>query len=161
MIRRISLFVLFLALSCGSAWSATPGIAVTLPDGTSVTLSDKQLAALPRVVESATAHGKTSRFEGCDLREVLRVAGVAPLESLRGPLLARVVTVVAVDGYRVVFTLSELDPTIGSKRVLLVDRENGAPLPASDGPWRIVVPGDQRPARWARQVTGLVVADLK
>jgi hypothetical protein len=159
-LRILWLFVLLVAASAADAQDAVSGISVALPDGKSVVLSGKQLAALPRVSESATAHGKTSRFEGRDLREALRAAGVTPLESLRGPLLKRVVTVVAADGYRVVFALSELDPTIGAKRVLLVDRENGAPLPAGDGPWRIVVPSDQRPARWARQVTGVVVSDL-
>ena len=68
-------------------------------------------------------------------------------------------TVSAPDGYRVVFALSELDPTLGNRQVLLVDRENGQPLPAGTGPWRLVVPSDPRPARWVREVNAIAVSN--
>jgi hypothetical protein len=43
--------------------------------------------------------------------------------------------------------------------VLLADRENGQPLPAKDGPWRLVLPTDSRPARWERQVETITVSN--
>jgi hypothetical protein len=30
-------------------------------------------------------------------------------------------------------------------------------LPASEGPWRVVVPSEQRPARWIRQVVSFSI----
>jgi hypothetical protein len=72
---------------------------------------------------------------------------------------ARVVSVGARDGYRVAFALAELDPSLGNRTVVLADRCNGAPLSAEDGPWRLVVPGESRPARWIRQVDSIRVLE--
>jgi hypothetical protein len=41
--------------------------------------------------------------------------------------------------------------------ILLADTKDGQPLPPREGPFRIVVPGEKRPARWVRQVTALEV----
>ena len=49
--------------------------------------------------------------------------------------------------------------TIGERRVYLVNRAEGSALAAGERPWRLVVPGDRRPARWSRQVVRIVVAD--
>ncbi|MEO8671824.1 MAG: hypothetical protein ABI411_10955 [Tahibacter sp.] len=65
----------------------------------------------------------------------------------------QVISAIAADGYRAVVTVSGLDPTIGAHR------ENGNALPRDDGPWQAVVVSDQRPARWVRQGTGVVVYD--
>jgi hypothetical protein len=53
---------------------------------------------------------------------------------------------------------AELDSTLTGKVPLLVDRLDGQPLTARDGPWRVFVPGDRRPARWVRQVVRLHLA---
>jgi hypothetical protein len=37
----------------------------------------------------------------------------------------------------------------------LVDRCDGKPLSAQEGPLRIVVPGEKRHSRWVRQVVAL------
>jgi hypothetical protein len=152
---RTLAFVLLLAAS-GACLAAMPSI--TLPDGRTVQLSGKTIESLPRLSVSATAHGKTARYDGYDLRQVLESAGVRT-SALRGKAMTAIVTVSAPDGYRVVFALSELDPTLGNRQVLLVDRENGQPLPAGTGPWRLVVPSDPRPARWVREVNAIAVSN--
>ena len=68
---------------------------------------------------------------------------------------------VAADGYSALIALSDLDATIGGRRVVLVDREDALPLSAEYGPRRIVVEGDQRPTRWVRQVVRLDVVDVR
>ena len=55
-------------------------------------------------------------------------------------------------GYRVVWTLADLDPSLGGKRILIADGVDGKALPPDEAPWRLVVTGDQRPVRSARQV---------
>lgn len=150
------LFASLLLLACSSIHAAVPD--VILPDGNHVQLKQSVLQALPRQSVSATAHGKTARYDGYSLLAVLKAAGVSPVQSLRGKNLRLSVRISAADGYQAVFALAELDPTIGNRQVLLVDRENGASLPAGDGPWRLVVPADGRPARWARQVTSIAVS---
>ncbi|MGE3541290.1 MAG: hypothetical protein AB7N91_28130 [Candidatus Tectimicrobiota bacterium] len=58
----------------------------------------------------------------------------------------------AADGYRVVFALPELDPAFTERLVLLAEQRDGQPLAATEGPLRLVVPGEKRQARWVRQV---------
>jgi hypothetical protein len=58
----------------------------------------------------------------------------------------------ASDGYRAVFALPEIDPACTDRTILLVDRRDGKPLSAKEGPLRIVVPGEKRHSRWVRQV---------
>ena len=43
------------------------------------------------------------------------------------------------------------------RAVILADRMDGAPLPAHDAPYRIVVDGDQKPARSVYAVTRIEV----
>jgi hypothetical protein len=70
---------------------------------------------------------------------------------------------VVVDGtYRIVLALSDLDPSLGGRRILLADRVDGKPLPAEEAPWRLIIPGDLRPARSARQVVTIrVIAESR
>jgi hypothetical protein len=77
----------------------------------------------------------------------------APLaDSLRGRPLATYVVAEASDGYRVLFSIAELDSRFTDRVVVLADRKDGQPLSAAEGPYRLIVPGEKRPARWARQV---------
>ncbi|MDH4042990.1 MAG: molybdopterin-dependent oxidoreductase [Gemmatimonadota bacterium] len=129
-------------------------------DGSEVVLSDSLLETLTRITGTATAHGNAWEWEGTDLRDVLRAAGVTPVDSLRAPQLRRIIMVVGADGYRVVLALSELDPGIGNRRAVLVDRESGAALPPDRGPRRLIVEGDASLIRWVRQVVRLEVQDV-
>lgn len=150
------LFVAFLLVASGHLLAANP--IVTLEDGKTIELTQAVLAPVHKISVTATAHGKTATYEGYDLALILKEVGAGPVESLKGKSLFKVISISAADGYRVDFTYSELDPTLGNHPVLLIDRENGEPLPAGDGPWRLVVPSDKRPARWVRQVNSIVVS---
>src|SRR5262245_29157999 len=119
------------------AFAEGDGVAVVRPDGTTVALSNERLMSLPRTIFSATSHDKTQRFEGSDLREVLRAGGI-DVPELRGPLLRRVITIHAADGYVVAFALADIDASIGDMRVMLVNRQDGAALGPDQGPWRLV-----------------------
>ena len=61
----------------------------------------------------------------------------------------------AKDGYAVVYSIAELDPAMTDNPVILADTMDGKPLAAKEGPFKIVVPGDKRPARWVRMVNAL------
>ncbi len=41
--------------------------------------------------------------------------------------------------------------------MILADSVDGRPLPAAEGPYRLVVPGDRRPDRSVRQVVAIAV----
>ncbi len=44
--------------------------------------------------------------------------------------------------------------------VLVADRKDGKPLDAHEGPFRLVVPGDKRPARSARSIVKIEIRAL-
>lgn len=58
-------------------------------------------------------------------------------------------------GYRVAYTLSEIDPQFGARTAILALTKGGRPLPDSEGPLRVIVAGDEHHARWIKQVTRL------
>jgi hypothetical protein len=136
---------------------ASPPLAPTLPSPVVVPLDAAALAKLPRETVAATAHDKPLQCEGIALLALLRASGAMPVEPLRGPQLARYVLVDARDGYRAIYALAELDPTLGNRRVYLVDRCGGRPLADDDGPLRLVAPDESRAARWVRQVQAVTV----
>ena len=61
------------------------------------------------------------------------------------------------DGQRVVYALAEFEPTLGNRKVLLVDRCDGKPLDENDGPLRLIAPEESDPSRWVRQVQSITV----
>jgi hypothetical protein len=117
----------------------------------------RDLARLPRDSVDASAHDAVGHYSGVRFTSLLRMAGFPPSDSVRGPLLATYVLVEAADGYRVVFAMAELDESFTDRVVLLADRVDGHALPPNEGPWRLIVPGEKRPARWIRQVTRVVI----
>jgi hypothetical protein len=66
----------------------------------------------------------------------------------------------ASDGYRVIFSLPELDADFQDSEVIVADTMNGAPLDDKAGPFRIVAPHDKRPARWIRMLRSLTVVRI-
>ena len=136
---------------------AAPPSAPPLPSPVVVPLDTAALTSLPREPVTATAHGKTLHCDGIPLLALLRASAAMPVEPLRGAQLTRYVQVDARDGYRVLFALAELDPTLGNRKIFLTDRCDGKPLPDDDGPLRLVAPEESRPARWLRQVEAITV----
>lgn len=115
------------------------------------------LDGLPRGRLDLVAHGKTIPCEGVWLRDVLARAGLPAGDAVKGAALATVVVAGSRDGYRVAFTLGELDAKLGNARVLVADRCNGQVLDSDEGPLRLVVGDAARAARSARQLERLSV----
>jgi DMSO/TMAO reductase YedYZ molybdopterin-dependent catalytic subunit len=120
-------------------------------------LSAEEFAKLPRQTVKARGHdGVESEYEGVPLIQVLGRAGVPTGAELKGKELTRYVVVEAADGYRVNFSLAELDAAFTDRVVLLADRRDGRRLTDREGPLQVIVPGEKKHARWVRQVTRLV-----
>jgi hypothetical protein len=116
-----------------------------------LTLTD--LAAMPRAkVQVRTHDNQDHTFEGVPLFEVLKRAGVPSGEALRGTVLTHYLMMTAHDGYRVLFSLPEIDPAFSNTHALLADHVDGAPLSLQQGPFRVIIPGENREARWIRMV---------
>jgi DMSO/TMAO reductase YedYZ molybdopterin-dependent catalytic subunit len=145
---------------------ATPAAQATLSLTGEVTqelhLTDADLKAMPRTTLTAMdAHEKqTHTFEGVTLAELLKRAGLPTGENLRGKSMSLCVVAGAADGYHAVFSLAELDASIGGVTVLVADTVDGQAIPAGQGPLRLVVPSDKRPARWVRMLQSLTVVSV-
>ena len=87
--------------------------------------------------------------------------GVTTGRNLRGENLAKYVLVTCADNYQVVFSLAELDSSFTDRVVILADQIEGKPLPAGTGPFRVVVPGEKKPARNCFQVLSIDIKFAK
>ena len=136
-------------------------IAIQNEDGRRTILSRADLEALPHVKLKASAHDVSATFEGVTLKSVLEKAGVGFGETLRGKRLASCLVAEATDGYRVVIALPEMDPAFTDKQIVLAFLKDGKPLDEKEGPYRIVIPHEKRPARWIRQLTALKIVNVQ
>ena len=94
---------------------------------------------------------------GVWLADLAAAAGLPAGEALRGQTLTTLIVAEAADGYRVAFSLAEVDPKLGNRSVLVANACDGKPLVEADGPLRLVVPGEVRAARSVRQLKALRV----
>lgn len=155
---RVWLFLLVAAMPA-AALAQAAAVQVSVPGRPPLALDRAALATLPRAQAQAASHDEPpSLWQGVALADVLAKAGAPAGKALRGRALASYVRVTAADGYQVVFGLGELDPGVGHAQALLADRHEGKPLD-KDGPFRLVVPGDRRAARWVRNVVRIEVVD--
>jgi DMSO/TMAO reductase YedYZ molybdopterin-dependent catalytic subunit len=129
---------------------------------TPLTLTAADLKKMPRkTLTVVNAHEKrTETFEGVAVEELLRRAGAPQGEQLRGAAMATYVIAEAGDGYRVIFSLAELDSGIVDSEVMVADTMDGAALAAEQGPFRLVAPHEKRPARWVRMLRSLNIVRL-
>ena len=111
----------------------------------------------PRQISARDHDGSTANYQGVQLHEILVRAGVPQGELLRGKALQLCVLVSAADGYKAVFSVTELDPLFTDKVVLLAYHRDGKDLDAQAGPLRLVVPDEKRQGRWVREVTGIEI----
>lgn len=144
----------------GQARSASPAsttVEIVGPTGQHKTFGASDLAAMRSIDTSVSSHNVHGRYRGVPLGDLLRLVGLTKGDSLRGAALAQDVIVEASDKYRVVFAPAELDSGFTNKLVLLAYAKDGAPLGASEGPFRIIVPDEKRPARWVRGAVRILV----
>jgi hypothetical protein len=161
---RSNLDRLLVAGLCAFALTAAASaqtLTITTADGHSTTLSAAQIAAAAHVTIATDDRGTPAKFDGVPLATVLTMAGVPLGDSLRGARLTEILLTSAADGYKVAFALAEIDPAFAVREIILADKRDGKPLDTKEGPFRIVAPGDKRPARWIRQVTELKVVAVK
>lgn len=105
--------------------------------------------------------GKTIAYSGVPLFEILKLAGVTLGKELHGENLTKYLLVRAADGYEVLFSLAEIDPEYTNKVIILADQKDGKSLPTGKGPFRIIVPEENKPARCVLQVANLIVRFAK
>ena len=159
------LFILA-ASTAGVAFAQTTPVTAELRIGgavsTPLVLTVADLKNMPRKkLTVVNPHNKkTETYEGVLLEDLLHKAGVTQGENLRGAAMATYVLAEAIDGYRVVFSLAELDSGILDSEVIVADTMDGAALGAKEGPFKLVAPHEKRPARWVRMLKSITVVRI-
>ncbi len=141
---------------------AAPGTVVVRGlTGQSETLTAADIARLPHQHVVLEHNGQTTDFSGPLVSDLLRDVGAPMGVRLHGSGVNDVVFVTAADKYRVVLSLAEVDPSFhkGAK-VILADLADGKALPTKEGPYRLVVDGDRKPARAAYSVVSIELKHL-
>ena len=161
MYTRRSLLLGLIAAGLLPAQDAQPTLQVTGAVKQALTLSADDLAKMPRATVKTTSAGMETVYEGVWLHEVLKKAGVPQGGELRGKALSSYVLAEAQDGYQVVFSLGELDPSFIDNEILLADTANGKPLFGAQGRFRLVVPKDKPGARSIRMLTKIEVVQVR
>jgi Oxidoreductase molybdopterin binding domain len=116
---------------------------------------------MPHQTVKVKEHGKEATYEGVLVRDVLTRPGVPLGKELRGKAMSTYVLATGRDGYAVVFSLTEFDPAFQDSDILLADNRDGKGLDEKEGPLRIVVPHDKKPARSVRMLEKLDVVQLR
>ena len=126
-----------------------------------LTLSLEDLRTMGHQRIEVEDQGGRATYEGVPLTEILRRAGVSIGRApLQGRALTSVLFVTGLDGFQAVFALAELDSAATDRRIVLADTRDGRPLSGSEGPLRVVAPGDKYPLRWVRHVVRVTVAGV-
>jgi hypothetical protein len=177
LLPSISVFFLSLGLCAGQAGQATQqpaetprtgpellggaSVAVQVEGKPEITITEDDLAKMPRHTATVSEHGKTSEYEGVFLHDILQRAGAPLGDQLRGKALSTYILATARDGYAVVYTLTETDTAFSEGDLLLADKSKGEPLPGQQGPFRIIAPHDKKLARSLRMLQRIDVVQLR
>lgn len=103
--------------------------------------------------------GDMHTYKGVLVLDILAKAG--NIKEAHGEGFSKYLLVKCADGYRVLFSLAELDKDFTDKKVIIADSVDGYPLPEAKGPLRIIVEGEKKPARSSFQVVELIVGSVK
>lgn len=151
-----ALTALIVALATPPAGPAQAPLQLVGETGTTTEITLDSLRRLPQVELRGQIHdGPELVFRGPALDALFALAGAPQGHDLRGQALRLVVVAEARDGYAVVYSLAELSPGLGARRGIVAIEQDGQPLGEKDGPMRIVLEGEKRPARWIRQLERL------
>ena len=124
-------------------------------------LTAEEFHKLPQTVVMLRENDEEMKYAGVSLHQLLEKAGAPVGNLLHGRALSSYVLASARDGYAAVFTLTESDPSFTDDAVLVADQVNGAALPEKQGPFRLIVPHDKKPARAVRMLEKIEVVQLR
>jgi DMSO/TMAO reductase YedYZ molybdopterin-dependent catalytic subunit len=167
------LLTLSLFLPCGSFYAAAQEMHEAAPaklsehleirglNGATLTLTPADLKALPhKTVTVVNAHNnKSETYSGVVLADLLSKLNVPLGEDLRGKLFLTGVVAEGTDGYKVLYSLAEVDPRMHTGDVIVADTVNGEPI-GRNGAFQLINTEDKRPARWVHNLERIEVAPV-
>jgi hypothetical protein len=151
--------------AAGSQQPAQPKDTLLLTAGAHhapVSISLAEFRALPHVnisVHNAHAEAEES-YSGVPLAVLLAKLDAPLGERLRGKALASYIVASGSDGYSVVLSIAEADPSFHGGEILVADTRDGQAL-ANSGPFQLIVSEDKRPARWVHNLISISLQDAR
>lgn len=126
----------------------------------SVSLAD--FRAMPHVTITVhNAHADADEtYSGVPLAVLLAKLDAPLGQHLRGKALASYIVASGSDGYSVVLSIAEADPSFHGGNILVADTRDGQPLGKS-GPFQLIVSEDKRPARWVHNLVSISLQDAR
>jgi hypothetical protein len=155
--------VLFAPLTLPAQRPATAGVEGSLvltadPSHAPVVLSPPDFHALPHI--TITVHNSHTNvaetYSGVPLATLLEKVNAPLGKELHGEAMTSYVVATGSDGYSVVLSLAEVDPSFHEGQVLVADARDGQPLGKS-GPFQLIVSNDKRPARWVHNLVSITL----
>jgi len=152
------IFIISLATSITVQAQTTATVKITGEVTTPLNLALADLHQFAQtVVVRKDKDGKDHTYSGVMLSDILQKAGVV----MNRESLTKYLLVDASDGYQIIFALAELDKSFTDRVIILADTVDGKPLALGDGPFRIIVQDEKKPARCIKQVTSMKVLFAK
>jgi DMSO/TMAO reductase YedYZ molybdopterin-dependent catalytic subunit len=156
------LFSTFSLFAMAQAHVSKPSVKVGGEVTKPMILSLEDLQRMKQVkVTAKDKSGKDHEYKGINIAEILSTAGATMDKQLRGKNLGKYLLVKCADGYEIVLSLAEVDSSFTDRVTILAYESDGKPLAAGVGPFRLIVPGEKKPARSAMQVVALTVNAAK
>ena len=153
---------LTLALTLTAAVTAAHAQTLTIngPDGHTATVTDAQLRDLHRLSVTA-AWGDHHVYAGAPVSDLLALVGGPSDVKLHGPALDQIVVVTGSDHFIGVMSIAETARSFRDAPVIIADEVDGKPLDAKEGPYRLIIGGELKPARSVRMVTTIELRPVK
>jgi hypothetical protein len=124
-------------------------------------LTPAEIKSMPHI--AITVHNPHTNldenYSGVRLAELLTKFGAPLGKELHGESLALYLVATGSDGYQAVLALAEVDPAFHPGEFIVADTMliagNDKPLDAHNGPFKLIVTEDKRPARWVRNLVSI------
>lgn len=163
--RKGNIIISVICLFFISAKGQVPEIKSLIVEGdvkTRMEITPQQFSQFKHItIEAKDKNGISHTYEGVPVNDIIGKAGVVLDKQTRKENLSKYLLVKSADGYRVVFSLAELDPDFTDKVTILADKEDGKFLSKEKGPFKLVVPGDKIHARYSFLVTHFIIKTAK
>jgi hypothetical protein len=158
--KFVTALALFFALAF-TCLAQLPTFEVRVEGRAPLTLSAEDISKMPSHTIGVNEHGKDISYTGVLVYDVLVKTGVPMGAQLRGKVLSSYMLATAKDGYAVLYALPEFDPAFTNAQPLIATAADSKPLDANQGPFRIVMPQDKKPARSLRMLQMIEIVQLR
>jgi hypothetical protein len=121
-----------------------------------VPLSPAEFHALPHItIKVHNSHKDADEtYAGVPLATLLAKVNAPLGKALQKDAFMNYIIAAGSDGYSVVLSLAEVDPSFRGGQVIVADARDGQPL-GTAGPFELVVSEDKRPARWVHNLSSI------